>query len=86
MPKQIKGTVEELTRSATKEEAIRFAAGFRGQYIIGQALYIAIQTMEKVPKTRRENSNIADMRFLMDALFPIYKITQEMEKMKNDKR
>lgn len=82
MGKQIKGTVEELTKDATRDAAIEFAAGMRGQYIIGQALYIAIQTMEKAPAKKRENSNIANMRFLMNTLFPIYKITQEMEKIK----
>ena len=41
----------------------------RGQYIIGQALDVAIEVMEKAE--RPETSNIRDMKLLRDELFPI---------------
>ena len=56
-----------------KSAAVGFFHSYRGQYIIGQALFVAIEAMEKVePAVRREVSNIADMRFLMETLFPMY--------------
>ena len=57
-----------------------FVNGMRGQYILGQALYIAIDAMKNEP--RPEWSNIADMEFLMKELFPLYSITQNAELMK----
>ena len=75
-----KSTVGELMENEKRREAIEFASSGRGLYIISQALYVAVQAMEKVPKIKREPSNIADMRFLMDTLFPMYKLIQEAQK------
>jgi hypothetical protein len=75
-----KGTVGELMEEEKRREAIGFASSGRGLFIISQALYVAIQAMEKVPKIKREPSNIADMRFLMNTLFPMYKHIKEAEK------
>lgn len=61
-------------------KAIEFLSSDRGMYIMGQALFVAIQAMEKVPKNKKEPSNIADMKFLMDYLFPIYKYILEAQK------
>lgn len=58
-----------------KIDAMKFTNTIRGQYILGQALYLAIQSIETRPKIEQEPSNVADMRFLMDNLFPIYKDT-----------
>jgi len=56
-------------------KAIEFLSSFRGEYIVGQALAVAIKTMSAVePEYRREVSNIADMQFLLDNLFPLGKI------------
>ena len=55
------------------KRALAFAQSLRGQYIIGQALYIAIETMKKVPAPHTEISNIKNMEYLMDNLFPIFK-------------
>ena len=44
----------------------------RGAYIIGQALHIAVEEMEKVPEPHREISNIDDMKLIRDELFPLY--------------
>jgi ethanolamine utilization protein EutP (predicted NTPase) len=60
-----------MTRETT--QALKFLNSMRGQYIVSQALYHAIQTMEKVPAPHTEVSNIEDMKYLMDNLFPIFK-------------
>ena len=52
------------------ENAINFLSSFRGRYIIGQALFYAIQVMESVePEYMQEKSNISDMRYLKNELF-----------------
>jgi hypothetical protein len=48
----------------------------RGQYILSQALTVAIEQMETVEPPLREPSNIADMRLLRNELFPIFAITE----------
>jgi hypothetical protein len=48
----------------------------RGQYILSQALTVAIKQMETVEPPLREPSNIADMRLLRNELFPIFAITE----------
>lgn len=60
-----------------KIEAAKFANTVRGQYIIGQALFLAIQSIEARPKIEQEPSNVADMRFLMENLFPTYSDIQK---------
>lgn len=61
-----------MTKNMTKLDAIALAQSPRGQYILSQALTIAIKTMEAVEPPRREVSNIEDMRFIRDNLFPIF--------------
>ena len=63
-----------------KEKAARFLVSLRGQYIISQALTKAIEVMKKEPIVHREPSNIADMKFLIDNLFPLFYVTQKAEK------
>lgn len=53
------------------EVAGAFARSLRGQYIIGQALAVAIETMKKIPSPHTEVSNIEDMEFLLEHLYPI---------------
>ena len=65
-------------RPTERDQARDFASSIRGQLIISQALCVAIDTMNKVePEHRREESNISDMEFLRDELFPIYKTVME---------
>ena len=61
------------------KKAIEFASSVRGQYIISQALCLAIEKMkdEKIPMNMRESSNISDMEYLRDEIFPIYKAVLE---------
>tara|TARA_R100000700_G_scaffold40157_1_gene54942 strand:- start:1177 stop:1437 length:261 start_codon:yes stop_codon:yes gene_type:complete len=57
-----------------REVAAHFLRTNRGQYIMGQALSVAINSMNKVAHSRRETSNIEDMQFLLDHLFPMGKL------------
>ena len=52
--------------------AIEFQASHRGKFIQAQTLYYAIQKLSEVPGVMREVSNIADMQYLLDALYPGY--------------
>jgi len=49
-----------------------FQASHRGTFIQAQALYYAIQKLSEVEGVMREVSNIADMQFLLDELYPGY--------------
>jgi len=55
-----------------QREAVKFTSSFRGQYIISQALYKAVQVMKEVPEPHTERSNIADMEYLLENLFTIF--------------
>ena len=52
-----------------QEVAFEFLVSLRGQFIMGQALQVAIEAMESVEPEIRERSNIQDMKFLRDNLF-----------------
>ena len=53
-------------------KAFNFLGSMRGQFIMGQALQVAIEAMESVePEHLREVSNIEDMKFLRDNLFNV---------------
>ena len=58
-------------------ECAEFANSLRGQYIISQALAIAIKQLKSVPEKRREASNIADLEYLLDGVFPLFKVQAE---------
>ncbi len=59
------------TNNLTKA-ALEFAGSPRGQLIISQALHYGILALEGQDEARREESNLADMRYLFVGLFPIY--------------
>jgi len=59
------------------KKAIEFASSLRGQYILSQALSMAIEKMKEVPEHMQEVSNISDMEYLRDEIFPIYKAVLE---------
>ena len=67
-------------KSKRKEVALDLLGSMRGQYILSQALYVAVKELEKVKEPHKEVSNIADMKLLMSELFPIFKIAHEAEK------
>ena len=74
----------------TNEQAIEFASSVRGQYILSQALCLAIKKLNDDTAGRphkREDSNISDMEFLLDEVFPIYKAVQTLDDaVKEDQR
>ena len=59
-----------------------FFTSTRGQYIVGQALHVAIETLESVEGIHMEISNISDMKYIRDELFPMYTaLRQDHEEM-----
>jgi hypothetical protein len=61
-------------RPTELDQAKDFATSMRGQYILSQALCLAIDKLNEVePEHMRESSNISDMEYLRDELFPIFK-------------
>ena len=68
-----------MTSKSERLQAIEFVQSHRGQYILSQALVVAIDTMGKVEPPHTEVSNIADMQFILDNLFPMYAAIHTME-------
>jgi|19_taG_2_1085344.scaffolds.fasta_scaffold315685_1 hypothetical protein len=64
----------KVNKLETVEDHVRgFATSMRGQFIIGQALHVAIETMDKETDIRfRESSNIEDMKYLRDNLYSLF--------------
>jgi len=58
------------------EDKIDFGQGllksYRGSYLLAQALHEAITAMKKVPKNRREVSNIEDMEVILETCFTAF--------------
>jgi len=64
---------EKLFKNRKNEAlAVEFLNSRRGQWIIGQALHLAIEALENVEPPHREPSNIDDMKFLRYNLFSLY--------------
>ena len=61
------------------KDAKEFVSTLRGQYIISQALAIAIDRLEEVDPPMREESNISDMKFLRNYLFHLHLPAKELE-------
>jgi len=60
------------------QDVLKFLGSPRGQYIIGQALAIAVKELEKEDEPLREKSNIEDMKFLGENLFKAGYVTHTM--------
>ena len=52
----------------------------RDQFIISQALVIAIRELNSVPEPHTELSNIADMERLRDTHYPLFKTVDQLQK------
>lgn len=74
-------TCETVPGGARVAAAAALANSPRGHFIISQALTIAARALSEVPEPHTEHSNIADMRFLRDNLFPLYAVMEEVEKL-----
>ena len=53
-------------------ETLEFQNSPRGKYIMAQALYYGIRKLSEVEGPLREVSNICDMKYLLDILYPGY--------------
>jgi len=67
---------EKLDKDTKYKIAVKLLVSKRGEYIISQALYKAIEVMKKEPEDKREVSNIEDMEILLE-IFPLFKIVEE---------
>ena len=66
------------------KETQEFADSPRGKYIQAQALYYGIKKLSEVEGVMREVSNISDMKYLLDVLYPGYEqIFNQIEGMNN---
>ena len=67
-----------------KEEIGRDAYNFlnseRGHYILAQALTLGIEKLEEVDGVYREESNILDMKYLLESLFREYAMILQVQK------
>ena len=54
------------------KETQEFADSPRGKFIQAQALYYGIKKLTEVEGVLREVSNICDMKYLLDVLYPGY--------------
>ena len=52
------------------KETVEFAQSPRGKFIQAQALYYGIKKLAEVDGVMREVSNICDMKYLLDVLYP----------------
>jgi len=62
-----------------RDKAVALAQSMRGQFILSQALCLAIKTINSRPMELQEPSNVADMEFLVQHLFPIYRVVELSE-------
>lgn len=54
------------------KETIEFAQSPRGRFIQAQALHYGMKKLSEVEGVLREVSNISDMKYLLDVLYPGY--------------
>ena len=54
------------------KETQAFANSPRGKFIQAQALYYGMKKLSEVEGVLREVSNISDMKYLLDVLYPGY--------------
>lgn len=73
------GAIKVENKEEKMEKAAKMANSTRGQYIISQALCIAIDELKKVPEPHTKHPDIADMEYLRDTLFPIFHTVREAE-------
>jgi hypothetical protein len=69
----------KLSEKEVKAQACDFASSTRGQFIIGKALAVAVETLSKLPKERKPISDIDDMKYLIDHLFQMGAVCHALE-------
>ena len=70
--KQEKYPMEDTTTPVTYVQSLQleFAVSPRGKFIQAQALYYGIKALCEVTGVMREESNISDMKYLLDTAYP----------------
>ena len=68
----------EKQLSGRQKKAMALMQSTRGQFVVSEALCLAIETL-KNGEDRDESNDIADMELLL-ALFPLYRSLQAVEK------
>lgn len=69
----------ETDMENTQEAAAEFASSMRGQLIVSQALHYGIKALEQVEPKLREESNLNDMKYLYNELYPLFAAVAETE-------
>ena len=67
------------TEKEIKQRACEFASSVRGQFIIGKALAVAIETLSKLPTNKKPSSDIDDMIYLTENLFQMGAVCHALE-------
>lgn len=70
----------KLPKEKQIELAREFLCSTRGHYILGQALALAMLSMDKVKGSMRENNNIQDVEILSVLFEPYYSMTLDAHK------
>ena len=60
-------------------QTIQHTFSMRDQYIMAQALTVAIRELDKVPGAMKEVSNISDMQYLLDNYFDVYQQIHKLD-------
>jgi len=63
---------DQLSHEEQEEIALPIFASLRGQYLIAQALQVAIRTMKAKDDEELELSNIEDMEMLLQGVYQDY--------------
>ena len=66
------------------QEAGEFLSSMRGRYIVSQALHLAMKEINSRPANLQEPSNVEDMKYLYDNVFPLYREfrTEDIDQLK----
>ena len=62
----------DVNYMANVKETVEFSQSPRGRFIQAQALYYGMKKLSEVEGVLREVSNICDMKYLLDVLYPGY--------------
>ena len=63
--------------SASKAASLGFVTG-RDEFIIGEALATALIALEQLPEARQPTRNMADMKMLLNSLYPPPEVSLHM--------
>jgi len=67
-------------KTDNRMKALNLFNSVRGNYIVGQALYLAMEHIKERHTIQQEPSNMADMELMMTEMFPLYSVVAGAEK------